>query len=411
VVSPFKSFWQAGYECADHINNRGQRVDLLALTGHMARTRANYEALAPFGIRTAREGIRWAHVERRPGQYRWTEVCQRLAAGQAAGVQQVWDICHFGYPDDLSPLHPRFEARFAAVCAAFARLYRDYTDEPLLVTPINEMSFISWLGGEVAGTVPFTRGHGFDVKRRLAAAYIAGAAAIRTIDPAARLLTTEPLINVVMPHGTNPRTRHHRHVQREVQGIHESQFQALEMLSGRMCPELGGGPEYLDLLGFNFYYDNQWAHGQGRLRWEDTPRDSRWVPLNELLHRVWERYQRPVVLSETSHPGTDRPRWMQETAAECRRAIARGVPLLGVCLYPILDRPDWDDLTTWHRAGLWDADLPTPPDGSAPAMTLAEPYADALRAAQRLLPDTPPTATVPVERQALRKNILALTLD
>ena len=387
AASPFRSFWQAGYECADHVNNRGQRVDLLHLTGHETRTAANYANLAPFGIRTAREGIRWAMVERRPHFYDWTEVGQRLAAGRAANVQQLWDICHFGFPSDLSPLHPRFEARFADVCAAFTRFYRSLTDEPLIVTPINEVSFLSWLGGEVAGTVPFARGMGFEVKRRLAGAFIAGINAIREIDPTARLLTTEPLIHAVAPSGGNRRARRrHAWLQHAADGINESQFQSLDMLSGRLCPELGGRPDYLDLLGFNFYYDNEWEHCHGRLRWEDSPRDARWRPLNELLYRAWQRYDRPVVLSETSHPGLDRPRWVQNTAAECRRALDRGVPLLGICLYPILDRPDWDDLATWHRAGLWDATLPAPPDGTPPPMTLYEPYATALRAAQRVVP-------------------------
>jgi trimethylamine:corrinoid methyltransferase-like protein len=25
-----------------------------------------------------------------------------------------------------------------------------------------------------------------------------------------------------------------------------------------------------------------------------------------------------------------------------------------VCLYPILDRFDWEDYTHWHNSGLWD---------------------------------------------------------
>lgn len=382
--SPFRSFWQAGYECADHVNNRGQRVDLLAVTGHDRHTAAHYAALRPFGIGTVREGIRWAVVERRPGLYRWTEVRHRLAAARTAGIQQVWDICHFGYPADLSPLHPRFEARFAAVCAAFARLYRDTTDEPLLVTPINEMSFISWLGGEVAGTVPFARGIGFDVKYRLAAAYIAGAAAIRAVDPAARLLTTEPLINIVPPDPAHL-AEHQFHLLDEARGHHEAQFQALDLLSGRICPELGGHPDVLDIVGVNYYYDNQWVHTQHVLGWGDTPPDPRLAPLHRLLADVWERYRRPLFIAETSHPGADRPHWLHQTAAECRRAIELGIPLLGVCLYPILDRPDWDDLITWHRAGLWDARLPAPPDGTPPPMELCEPYAAALLDAQRVV--------------------------
>jgi len=25
-----------------------------------------------------------------------------------------------------------------------------------------------------------------------------------------------------------------------------------------------------------------------------------------------------------------------------------------VTIYPIIDRPDWDDLALWHNSGLWD---------------------------------------------------------
>ena len=46
--------------------------------------------------------------------------------------------------------------------------------------------------------------------------------------------------------------------------------------------------------------------------------------------------------------------WLNEVARECRLAIDRGVPLEGVCLYPILDRFDWEDCTHWHNSGLFD---------------------------------------------------------
>ena len=28
----------------------------------------------------------------------------------------------------------------------------------------------------------------------------------------------------------------------------------------------------------------------------------------------------------------------------------------GVCIYPIIDRPDWDDLSDYSNCGLWDLD-------------------------------------------------------
>jgi hypothetical protein len=50
-----------------------------------------------------------------------------------------------------------------------------------------------------------------------------------------------------------------------------------------------------------------------------------------------------------------------------------------VCLYPIIDRPDWDFQDNWHHAGLWDAELM--PDGP-PQRILYKPYADELLKAQ-----------------------------
>lgn len=46
--------------------------------------------------------------------------------------------------------------------------------------------------------------------------------------------------------------------------------------------------------------------------------------------------------------------WMRELVEEVAKAHAIGVPVGGVCLYPVLDRPDWNNPTLWHNAGLWD---------------------------------------------------------
>ena len=66
---------------------------------------------------------------------------------------------------------------------------------------------------------------------------------------------------------------------------------------------------------------------------------------------------------------------------ECAAVLAEGLPLWGACLYPIIDRPDWDHLDQWHRSGLWDADLSRP----GPPRVLHQPSADALRKAQALV--------------------------
>lgn len=361
----------AGYECSDKLNLHRQRVDLLQATGHLQLMDADYQGLQPFGIKTVREGIRWSVVEKRPYEYDWSAVQVMLQRGQQNGIQQIWDICHFGFPDDLDPFSPDFTDRFAALCGAFATFYRSQLPhETLIVTPINEVSYLSWLGGDNCGTAPYCQGRGWDVKYHLMRAYIAGVAAMREIDPAIRILTTEPLVNMVPP--LNPTDREIE----EALAEHELQYQSVDMLCGNICPELGGKPEYLDILGFNFYYNNQWVISQqGFLPWANLEPDPRWKPLNSLLQEAYERYERPMVITETSHSGVDRPHWMNFISQEIQILLTAGLPLWGVCLYPIIDRPDWDNLNYWHHSGLWDQ-LTTEP--GVHERILHEPYAAAL---------------------------------
>lgn len=385
-TSPFQSFWWGGYECTDQLNAFGNRVDFLPLTGHLQRIDEDYAAQRPFNIGTVREGIRWAMIEKTPYHYDFSTVKTMLDAGRRHGIQQIWDLCHFGYPDDLTPLHPMFARRFAALCRAFVDFYRsERPDDVLIVTPINEVSFISWLGGDANGTSPYCHGQGWRVKYGLMRAYIEGSYALREADPGIRLLTTEPLISISAPLGAGPAAR------REARAAHDNQFQATDMLCGRLCPELGGSPELLDIVGFNYYYDNQWQlHPYRKLGWHDPVMDPRWVPLHRLLQQAHQRYGRPFAITETSHPGVDRPLWWRMIADECTRVLRQGLPLQGVCIYPLIDRPDWDHLDQWHQSGLWDADLSQP----GPARVLHQPSAEALLQAQAAV-----AAAKPIQRR------------
>ena len=387
--NPFPSFWWGGYECTDQLNTFGQRVDFLPLTGHLQLIDEDYAALKPFNVGTVREGIRWAQIEKTPYRYDFSTVGLMLEAGQRHGIQQGWDLCHFGYPDDLTPLHPLFAQRFAALCRAFVQFYRSQRpDGVLIVTPINEISFISWLGGDARGTSPYCNHQGWEVKYGLMRAYIEGAHALRAADPSIRMLSTEPLVHIVPPLGATARER------RWAAEAHNNQFQATDIIAGRLCPELGGHPDLLDIVGFNYYYDNQWQNGTNwKLGWRDNVPDPRWLPLRHLLRAAYRRYNRPFALTETSHPGIDRPQWLHMIADECAAVLREGLPLQGICLYPIIDRPDWDHLDQWHQSGLWDADLGQP----GPGRVLHQPSAEALLAAQ---------ATVGIVRSPLRPTSL-----
>ena len=107
------------------------------------------------------------------------------------------------------------------------------------------------------------------------------------------------------------------------------------------------------LLGANYYHASQWEVGTRKpLAWHLN--DPRRLGLAEMLKRVRERYALPVAITETSHVGAGRSEWMRHVGTEVRSARADGVACEGVCLYPLIDRPDWDDVVRWHCSGMWD---------------------------------------------------------
>jgi len=377
----FRSFWMAGYECTDKLNAFGHRVDFLKVTGHLDMLEDDYDRLDMFKIKTVREGIRWSQVERKPFKYDWTTLRLMIECGLKKGIQQVWDICHFGFPDDLTPLHPLFTHRFVALCRSFVKYYR--TIDPvstLIVTPMNEVGFLSWLGGERRGTVPYCWQYGWQVKYELMKAYIAATEAILEEDNNVRILITEPLVNMVPPLNSTD-----EEVAQAAEAF-EGQFQVFDMLSGRICPELKGKPEYLDIMGLNYYYNNQWIIGtEERLPWLNENKDPRWKSLSDLMINVYNRYDRPVILAETSHPKEDRPKWVDFITYECNKVLKMQIPLLGICWYPAIDRPDWDHLSPWHQSGMWDVFIN---DEGIPVRRLYQPVAEALLKARKLIEST-----------------------
>ncbi len=367
----FPSFWMAGFECSTQIHRNGRgRLDLTAELEHDLRCHDDYGMLGQFGIRTVRDGIRWHLIEPSPGRYDLSTVEPVREAAERHGLTVIWDIYHYGTPDDIDVLHPDFPERLARLASVFARYLRASSDAVPFYAPVNEASYVAWAAGHAGIFAPFTEGKGNEVKRNLVRAEIAAIEAIRDVDPRARFVHTDPLIHIAAPPGQPE-------LAQAASERDEWQFQALDMLAGRVEPELGGHPRYLDILGFNFYPQNQEDLRGVLLR----PQDPGWVDLSTLLARAYERYERPLFLSETCGVGPNRAPWLQYVSTEVVRVLDAGLPFHGVCLYPITDSPDWD--TGQYRAyGLWD--LMPGPDGGL-ARVLNEPYAAALRAAQELL--------------------------
>jgi len=342
-MKPFTTFFMGGYECADHINRSGERINLLKETQHDIRFSEDYEALAAIGIKTVREGICWSVVEKSPEVYDFSEVHNRMLAAEKFGIQQIWDLIHFGYPDGIYPTHPHFCSRFEKLCEAFTLFYKEHSKQPLFVVPINEISFLSWHSGDVRGTVPFAVNSGWDIKYHLCKAAILGIKKIKSIDPESCIVLVEPLVKIhfAATEALNATI-----------DTNENQYQAMDIIAGRMCPELGGSEDFLEILGFNYYWNCQWEINGPPIDWPDTQQKR--TPFSELLQEAYNRYQKPIFVSETGHFGSGRVEWLNEISAECLRAKKNGVDLRGICIYPVTDRPDWDDLTKYSECGIWD---------------------------------------------------------
>lgn len=362
----FNSFWQAGFECSTHVLKNGKRLDLVASTHHDALVARDFIRLKDIGILTVREGLRWHLIEAAPGRYDFSSALTILEAAQQQGIQIIWDLLHFGWPSHLNIFDAAWVESFGTFASAFGRLLAKHMSGPAFVAPINEISFLAWAGGDTAYLNPFATGRGADLKRQLVRGAINASGAMLAEIPGVRLVSPEPVIHIV---GDPSRPN-------DVLAAAEyrsSMFEAWDMLAGRAQPELGGNPLYLDVIGVNYYDRNQWWN-HGNTIWRGDPE---YRPFREILAKVYQRYQRPLFVSETGTENEGRPEWLAYIADEVRAAIVSGVPVEGICLYPILNHPGWDDDRHCYN-GLWDY---PEPDGHR---QIYQPLADELERQKQL---------------------------
>ncbi len=371
----FESFFLAGFEGSTGYNRHGEWFDQVIATGHDVNVDQDYADIAGFGLRAARETVRWPLVDHR-GRYDFSSIEPYIGAANRQGVGVIWDLFHYGFPQDVDLWSETFPRRFADYCYAVARFIDARIDGRRVFTPINEPSFMSYAGGEKALFAPYGSGRGWELKVALARGALAGINAIRAACPDARFVNVDPLCRVVCP-------RNRPDLAPQAQDFNERLvFQSWDMLCGRLLPELGGSPDHLDIVGINYYWTNQWELN-------DTPNDDgnlpplhdddpRRAPLFDLIFSVWKRYGREVMITETSHVGDNRGPWLCEVIDACHALLRRNVPLRGACLYPILGMPEWHDRDQWTPMGLWDPLCHRDP---AAGRLLCAPMAEALQGA------------------------------
>lgn len=390
----FPSFFLGGFECASHRLVSGRRLDLTTATGHDRYAVQDYQRLHEQGITAARDGIRWHLIEPAPYCYDFSSVLPMLRAARETGTQIVWDLCHYGWPSDLDIFSAEFIKRFAGMVKGFVHVLNEESDLPLFVAPVNEISFFAWAGGESAYLNPFDTDRPHQLKAQLVRAAIEAIEAAWAVEPHTRIVHTDPLINVA-----------HNLARPEEFAVAEYyrllMFQAWDMLAGRHRPELGGSEKYLDIIGVNYYPNNQWLCGETSFhpeRWLEVS-DPQYRPLSNLLLEVYQRYRRPIFIAETGTESHERADWLRYIGREVREAIRIGVPLEGVCLYPIVDFPGWGD-ERHCETGLWGM-----ADGEG-RRELYQPLADELCIQQNAIEEIRSSVSCEVELARSRLSIV-----
>ncbi len=340
----FQSYLMGGFECSTHRNWQKRRIDVIAATRHDEFAEADYRRMLSIGMKTARDGIRWHLIEREPYRYDFSSVINQVRAARQTGIQIIWDLFHYGYPDDLDIFSTEFPVRFAKLAEAFTELLLSENNRTPMFSPVNEISFFAWIAGQVGMFYPFAHGCAAELKRQLIRASMAGIDAIQAVCPGSRFVQIDPAIWV-----TAASKRRRDIIGAKIQ--REAQFEALDMLIGKREPNLGGNEKYLDIVGINYYFDNQWRFPSSRR--VDRKQKKVYRPLNTILQDYYKRYGRPILIAETGIENEARPEWFRYICEEAKIAAEYGVPVEGICLYPIVNHPGWDDDRHCHN-GLWD---------------------------------------------------------
>jgi len=344
----FPTFFISGFECSTFLWKDKRRRNLIKETQHDRHAQEDYNILRSLGIDVAREGIPWPLVDR-DGCYDFSRIDPMIEAMQQTQIIPIWDLCHYGYPDDLDPFSNEFTSRFARYCRAAAEYVIPRLHGPYFFTPINEITFFSFCGGEWGWVAPYktTKEDRFRLRLALCKAAIAGVKAIREVEPLSRMVHIDPLVQVVAPRDRPDlvEAAHHE--------TYVDTFLAWDILYGKEHPELGGSPEILDIVGANNYSFGQMEYREQGPHQSLEPHDDRIKPLHDLMQRVWERYHRPMIIGETSGLEEGRDEWLKDVVEESLAAVNSGMDLHGICLFPAVDMPDWHT-GEWLHNGICD---------------------------------------------------------
>ncbi|MBV8600594.1 MAG: sugar nucleotide-binding protein [Candidatus Eremiobacteraeota bacterium] len=350
----------------DTFFDQGERTGYCGRIDDIAR-------FASLGIKALRFPILWERVERSPGEFTWRDIPARLEALRGFGIRPIATLLHHGsgprWTNLLDPEFPRLFERFAhAVASRFPELDA--------YTPVNEpltTARFSALYGHWYPHARDDRSFMLALLNQLRAS-VRAMLAIRTTNPAAIYVQTEDIGT------THARPR----LAYQADFENDRRWLSLDLLHGKLpvsdrtrrwLTECGlddadlawfaarGTPP--DLIGVNYYVTSErWLDerlerypagvrgGNGRDAYADVEavraRTEGIAGWTGVLHATWERYRRPLAITEV-HLGSTREeqmRWLWEAWRAANEARRRDIDVRAVTVWSLLGAFDWCSLVT-----------------------------------------------------------------
>ncbi|MEA2554489.1 MAG: beta-glucosidase [Fimbriimonadaceae bacterium] len=378
LLQPDVFLWATGIEdtfITDPSKRTGRILDEYELTGHYDRWREDLDLMASLGVSAARYGIPWYRVQPSPDRWDWTWPDQTFDHMMKRGVEPIVDLVHYGVPSWLEGglLDHDYPSRMAEYGARVAERYRGRIR---WYTPLNEPRINAWYSGMIGWWPPYRRGwKGFaQVLFSIARAVSLTHRALKEVDPEITCVHVDP---ADLYFTRDPS------LEQETAFRQELVFLALDLISGRVdskhplwswlvdqgiselqLGEMARLAVEPDIIGINCYPLFGWK--------EVVPSGGRVVTRNryasgELLEMLakmyWERYDRPLMITETASMGRRRLQWLEQSVDAVRRLRGAGVPVIGYTWWPMFSIVGWayrqssrDLAEHMVHLGLWDLD-------------------------------------------------------
>ena len=326
-----------------------RKLDEYELTQHYMHWREDLDLVAESGATFVRWGVPWYLVEPEPGVFDWSWLDQVAAHMQKLGLRCIVDLMHYGTPLWLENafLNGSYPERMASYAAAVAERYRDVWHD---YTPMNEpVVNAEWCGLD-GSWPPYLEGYdGFvRVMMQLARGMVRAQQEIERVAPDVTIVHVDAGFRYEGDTG-----------EYTLEFLNERRFLALDLITGRIDESaplydwlIGHGVtdaelQWLrenkvspDIVGVNYYPRFTTLTYPGGNR--DTVRSD--TPgLRDLVKLYAARYERPIIITESSLVGTaeEKIEWLRESRAELDRLREEGHDVVGFTWFPFFTLVDW----------------------------------------------------------------------